>query len=51
VTLTDSPTPGFSQIIDATTTLTGSANTRLTDHVFRIGVNYRFAPAAVVARS
>jgi outer membrane immunogenic protein len=49
-TLTDFPTPGFSQIIDTTTTLAGSASTRLTDHVFRVGINYRFAPAAVVAR-
>jgi outer membrane immunogenic protein len=45
VTLTDSPTPGFSQIIDTTTTLAGTASARLTDHVVRVGVNYRFAPA------
>ena len=50
VTLTDSPSLGFSQIIDTTTTLSGNASTRLTDHVFRVGVNYRFGPEAVVAR-
>jgi len=42
VTRTDSPEPGFSQIIDNTTTLAGRATT--------VGVNYRLARAAVVAK-
>jgi outer membrane immunogenic protein len=49
-TLTDFPQQGFSQIIDTTTTLAGAANARLTDHVLRVGINYRFAPAPLVAR-
>ena len=50
VTLADTPQTAFTTIIDTTVTASGTARARVTDHVVRIGVNYRFAPAAVVAR-
>lgn len=44
------PSVGFSTIVDTTTTLSGPVSTRFTDQVIRIGINYRFAPSAIVAR-
>jgi len=44
--LLNTPQQGFNTV----TTLNASANTRFTDNIFRIGLNYHFAPGAVVAR-
>jgi outer membrane immunogenic protein len=40
VTQLNTPTPGFSTV--TTTTLTSAFNTRFTDNILRVGVNYRF---------
>lgn len=50
VILPDTPTTAFSTIVNTVVTASGTSTTRLTDQVFRVGINYRFAPAAVVAR-
>jgi len=42
----NTPLVGFNTV----TTFTGTASTRFTDHIFRVGLNYRFGPAAVTAR-
>jgi len=44
---------GFGQSCTRTTTTTtvsSSANTRFTDHIFRVGLNYHFAPGSVIAK-
>jgi outer membrane immunogenic protein len=43
VDLPDTPAQGFNSLIDTTTTATATARTKLTDHVVRVGFNYRFA--------
>jgi outer membrane immunogenic protein len=43
VDLPNTPGQGFNTLIDTTTTVAATARTRLTDHVIRVGVNYRFA--------
>jgi outer membrane immunogenic protein len=42
------PQGGFTTVVD--TTFAGTASTRLRDNIFRVGLNYRFLPDAVVAR-
>jgi outer membrane immunogenic protein len=39
----NTPTQGFNTLIDTTTTASATARTKLTDHVVRVGFNYRFA--------
>jgi outer membrane immunogenic protein len=46
----NTPLTGLNTVVDTTTRVTGTGSSRITDHVFRVGINYRFAPAAVVAR-
>jgi outer membrane immunogenic protein len=41
---------GPTTVATAVTTVTGSASTRFSDNVFRLGLNYRFGPDVVVAR-
>ena len=48
--LANTPTQGFNRLIDTTITGTATVNNKFRDHIFRVGVNYRFAPEAVVAR-
>ena len=43
VNLPDTPGQGFNTQVDTTTTASASARTKLTDHVIRVGFNYRFA--------
>ncbi len=43
--LLNTPSVGLNTV----TTFNATASTRFTDHIFRVGLNYRFAPA-VVAR-
>jgi outer membrane immunogenic protein len=50
VNLLNTPSTGFNRIIDTTTTGTAAFSNRFQDHIFRIGLNYRFSPDAVVAR-
>jgi outer membrane immunogenic protein len=47
VTQLNTPTPGFSTV--TTTTLASAFNTRFTDNILRVGVNYRFG-GPIVAR-
>ena len=42
----NTPTPGFTTVLDTTVSTGG----RVRDHIFRLGVNYRFGSDAVVAR-
>jgi len=42
------PQQGFTTVTDVT--FAGNANSRVRDNIFRLGLNYRFAPEAVVAR-
>ena len=42
------PTQGFTTVVD--TSVAANASLRLRDNIVRIGLNYRFAPEAVVAR-
>jgi outer membrane immunogenic protein len=44
----NTPTPGFNTV--TTTTLTSAFNTRFTDNILRVGVNYRFGGPSVVAK-
>ena len=48
--LLNTPTQGFNRLIDTMTTGTATVNNKFRDHIFRVGLNYRFAPEAVVAR-
>ncbi|HXN68408.1 MAG TPA: outer membrane protein [Bradyrhizobium sp.] len=41
----NTPTPGFNTV--TTTTLTGAFNTKFTDNILRVGVNYRFGGPVV----
>jgi outer membrane immunogenic protein len=41
----NTPTPGFNTV--TTTTLTGTVNTKFTDNILRVGVNYRFGGPVV----
>jgi len=50
VNFPDFPTQGFNRLVDTTTTGTATVNNKFRDHIFRVGLNYRFAPEAVVAR-
>jgi outer membrane immunogenic protein len=43
VNLLDTPGQGFNTQVDTTTTASASARAKLTDHVIRVGFNYRFA--------
>jgi outer membrane immunogenic protein len=42
INLLGTPNQGFNTIID--TTVNGSARTRWTDNIVRLGLNYRFTP-------
>lgn len=42
------PSQGFTTVVD--NTVLANANARLRDNIFRVGLNYRFVPDAVVAR-
>jgi outer membrane immunogenic protein len=44
----NSPTQGFTTVTD--TTISQSTSSRIHDNIFRVGVNYRFAPEPIVAR-
>jgi outer membrane immunogenic protein len=46
--LGNTPQQGFTTVID--TAFAGTATTRIRDNIFRVGLNYRFAPDVVVAR-
>lgn len=46
--LANTPQTGFTTVVD--TTFAGAARTRIRDNIARIGINYHFAPEAVVAR-
>ena len=46
----NTPSQGFNRLIDTTTAGTATVNNKFRDHIFRVGLNYRFAPEAVVAR-
>jgi outer membrane immunogenic protein len=50
VNFPDTPQPSFNRLVDTTTAGTATVNNRFRDHIFRVGLNYRFAPEAVVAR-
>ncbi len=50
VNLLDTPQNSFNTLIDTTVAVSGRFDNRFRDHIFRVGLNYRFAPAAVVAR-
>ncbi len=44
----NAPQGGFTTVVD--TTFAAAANARIRDNIFRVGLNYRFAPEVVVAR-
>ena len=46
----NTPQTGFNTVVDTTTVANGRFDNRFRDHIFRVGLNYRFAPEAVVAR-
>jgi outer membrane immunogenic protein len=46
--LANVPGQGFTTVVD--TTFAGTASARVRDHIGRVGINYHFAPDAVVAR-
>jgi outer membrane immunogenic protein len=50
INLLNTPQTGFNTVIDTTVAATGSFNNRFRDHIFRVGLNYRFAPEPIVAR-
>jgi len=50
VNLLNTPQQGFNTVIDTSTTASGAFSNRFRDHIFRVGVNYRFGPEPVVAR-
>jgi outer membrane immunogenic protein len=50
VDLANTPSQGFNRVIDTTTTGTATVSNRFRDNIFRVGLNYRFVPEAVVAR-
>ena len=50
VNLLNTPTQGFNTLTDTTTAGTATINNKFRDHIFRVGLNYRFAPDVVVAR-
>ena len=50
VNFPDTPSLGFNRLIDTTTAGSATVDNRFRDHIFRVGLNYRFAPEAVVAR-
>ena len=50
VNLLNTPQQGFNTVIDTSTTASGAFSNRFRDHIFRVGINYRFGPEPVVAR-
>ena len=50
VNLLNTPQTGFNTLVDTTITARGTSNSRLTDNVLRVGLNYRFSAGPVVAR-
>jgi len=48
VILTDTPTTAITTVID--TSVAATSSVRMRDNIFRVGINYRFAPAPLVAR-
>ena len=49
VNLLNTPQQAFNTVIDTSTTASGAFNNRFRDHIFRVGINYRFGSEPVVS--
>lgn len=50
VNLPNVPQQGFNRLIDTTVAGSATVDNRFRDHIFRVGINYRFAAEPIVAR-